>query len=65
MLSSVAVLILLTLLTCLKGDQSDRVILTIVDVMAHFVYLQYLGSILPPNGDRSPLIGELIDVRLL
>ncbi|XP_023726365.1 neuronal acetylcholine receptor subunit alpha-2-like [Cryptotermes secundus] len=50
------VLILMTLVTWMKGDQSDRMIFAITDVFAHFLFLQYLGNILPPNGDSSPLI---------
>ncbi|PNF14165.1 hypothetical protein B7P43_G13485 [Cryptotermes secundus] len=52
------VLILMTLVTWMKGDQSDRMIFAITDVFAHFLFLQYLGNILPPNGDSSPLIEE-------
>jgi hypothetical protein len=48
----------MTLLTWMKGDQSDRMILAIIDIFAHFIFLQYLGNILPPNGDNSPLIGK-------
>jgi hypothetical protein len=56
----VAVLMLMTLVTWTKGDQPSRVILATIDVCLHFLFLQYLGSILPPNGDSSPLIGKHI-----
>jgi hypothetical protein len=51
---------LMTLVTWTKGEQSNRVILATCDVFLHFLFLQYLGNILPPNGDSSPLIGEHI-----
>jgi hypothetical protein len=49
---------IITLLTWTKGDQSHRLMLATADVFSHFLYLQYLGSALPPNGDSTPLIGE-------
>jgi len=54
----VTVLMLMTLVTWTKGDQSNRVILATCDVFLHFLFLQYLGNTLPSNGDSSPLIGE-------
>jgi hypothetical protein len=55
---SVTVVMLITLVTWTKGDQPNRLILAIIDVFTHFLFLQYLGSILPSNGDSTPLIGE-------
>jgi len=54
----VTVLMLMTLVTWTKGDQSSRVILASLDVYLHFLFLQYLGNTLPSNGSSSPLIGE-------
>jgi hypothetical protein len=56
----VTVLMLMTLVTWTKGDQSSRVILATCDIFLHFLFLQYLGNILPSNGDSSPLIGKHI-----
>lgn len=50
------VLMLMTLVTWTKGDQSSRVILASLDVYLHFLFLQYLGNTLPSNGNSSPLI---------
>lgn len=64
-LCSVTVLMLMTLVTWTKGDQSARLMLAIIDVFTHFLFLQYLGSLLPANGESTPLIGEHIEVLKL
>jgi hypothetical protein len=51
---------LMTLVTWMKGDQPNRLTLAVFDVTIHVLFLQYLGSILPSNGDSTPLIGEHI-----
>ncbi|XP_069678421.1 neuronal acetylcholine receptor subunit alpha-10-like [Periplaneta americana] len=51
------VLMLLTLLTYwMKADHADRLILSLLSLFSHFVFLQYLGNMLPSNGDQVPLL---------
>ncbi|PSN46712.1 hypothetical protein C0J52_14445 [Blattella germanica] len=51
------VLMLITLaIYWMEPSQSDRIILAAVNVASHIVFLQYLGRMLPPNGNETPLI---------
>ncbi|KAJ4435498.1 hypothetical protein ANN_18114, partial [Periplaneta americana] len=51
------VLMLLTLLTYwMKADHADRLIISLLSLFSHFVFLQFLGNMLPSNGDQVPLL---------
>lgn len=54
-----AVLMVLTLVTFwMEPSETDRLMLSAVNVLSHILFLQHLGSLLPANGDQTPLMGK-------
>ncbi|KAJ9585130.1 hypothetical protein L9F63_003082 [Diploptera punctata] len=52
-----AVLMFITLMTYwMDATNSDRIFLTVLNIFAHFIFLQYLGYMLPSNGDVTPVV---------
>lgn len=55
----VAVLMILTLITFwMEPSEADRLVLAALNLVSHILFLQYLGKILPGNGDQTPLISK-------
>ncbi|XP_021923211.1 neuronal acetylcholine receptor subunit alpha-2-like isoform X2 [Zootermopsis nevadensis] len=51
------VLMVLTLVTFwMEPSETDRLMLSAVNVLSHILFLQHLGSLLPANGDQTPLM---------
>jgi len=51
------VLMILTLITFwMEPAEADRLILATLNLVSHILFLQYLGKILPANGDQTPVI---------
>jgi len=57
----VAVLMILTLITFwMEPAEADRLILAALNLVSHILFLQYLGKILPGNGDQTPVISKYL-----